>query len=252
MFYAQSLLRFYWSAREESLEVCADRIDVMLKEFAKIDPRLKNFDPFAEHEKKSSAKSAVTASTRKRLPRNQRFLQALLDNRSRSDFTGELLPGSGSGIYLIGTDPEFPAQISIRCGLNSPYISNIVVVYLPVTQDTGTCVVPRDSLLELSTTIIRLWNPDRGAFLYSTIQDSLPDSFESYDVGPITYLSNGIELEPKLPESVKTVILDQGRLFYIDRDPLLPKDPAHRRMVIGLHKRFRPPPPPKPRRSRKP
>jgi hypothetical protein len=233
MFHSQCALRFTWASRGESLDLCAQKIDAMLKEFRKIDQRLTGFSVFESGQPKGikiEPEQTTLALSKKALI----FYQSLLSNRSRTETTGELMSDPGSGVRLFNSNSDFQSSISIRCGVTTPQLGNVVTVYIPTTE-SGLSILTRSQLFETSKTIVRTWNPERGVLIYDSLHSLLSFEQGHVDIGPVNYMLREGYRNPSLPEGCQMTEFEDGYFVYIDLDPFLPHDKSHIKKTKELH-----------------
>lgn len=146
----------YWSARQESIEGCADRLYRMFSELSSCDQTVATWYELARSRKQALARQVAFG--------NRDYLLDLLNRgRHRRDSDRTVIEELGFGIGLWnGGDEEKAANISVHCGSYCEQVGNSVVLDLP--EDLGDLGRP-ERMAAVLASVVRAWEPDSGGVM---------------------------------------------------------------------------------------
>jgi hypothetical protein len=203
----------YWGPRAESMEECADRLELFMRALADIDPALATwFEP---------ARSRKMALESKIEPRSEQLWDLLLEGRYFGDEREALMPQLGFRTDLWnGQDSEI--GLSVHCGSwSSNGRSNNALIDLPRPGDPGADKLYRPQVaLALVRTIVTAWSPSDVTWVGRNLREAQDFQVPELVVGWATYLSaERVARSGKMPDDVQVEACGDGLIITIGDDP---------------------------------
>jgi hypothetical protein len=213
---ATAYIGAYWGPREQDLDECADRLELVLADLSRLDGL------FAEWYLKG--KSRADASQR-RVSHDRSDLLALLNaGRQRKDFGGEVMPSLGYHAAMWNRK-DASVSLSVACGAQSPVTPNSFIIRLSheavdALSDSSQVVV------EAMKSVINAWDPDWATLVSHELSDQ-QDGLEQAGLlaGWITYVKDAHQYEG-LPPAARLERWDPGDAIVLAQ-PFQPIEPDH-------------------------
>jgi hypothetical protein len=203
----------YWGPRAESVEECADKLEIFMVSLAEIDPILATwFEPGR------SRKSALASKVE---PAPEQLRDLLLDGRYRNDATNSVIPELGFNVALWNGQDSI-AGLSIDCGgWSASGAPNSVVINFPQADDPLAEVVYQPiKAATLVRAVIEVWSPSEAWWVSHELREAQGAEVGEVVVGWATYLSvERIARAGRLPADVETEAVGDGLIITIGDDP---------------------------------
>jgi hypothetical protein len=173
----------YWSARRESLQECARRVTAVLRALSGCNPSSARW--FRKGMDRAGALQHEVAIN------EQSIATILLEGRVRGDYSGEVFEDGGFSLDLWnGASQGREMAISIRCGAYSPWLTNRVVLDLPLDRKESADIMNFLALRRILVVLVRCFKPDWGAVTHADLRDGiLRTPTGEPTAGWLTYLS---------------------------------------------------------------
>jgi hypothetical protein len=222
----------YWSARKEPVQVCAERLAKTLVDLEKIGGVFSSWSDVKHRAKFFKIESDAASLT-----------QLLSSSPNKTDFPPRKAIEELGFRISLRTDGKAWEHLLFRahCGGFAKEVPNSCIIDLPKIGPHSYETSEAALKVKLLRTLIRNWNPDRGAIcsrrFYRSLEAEEPRAFFG-DLGWITYIPHR---RGEIPEEVKRKFYVEeipsfGNLIYLTNEP--PQDetgPSYLKMAIELY-----------------
>ena len=141
----------YWGPRRETLDACAERADAFMEGLRSLDPALATWYKLGR-----SRRDAL----RHQVLIEHDVLRKLLESgRNRRDFDRTVIEELGYSMFLWnGQEPSI--GLHIGCGVSSPYVTNVVVIDLPRSDEDLGKLASAETARNLMRLLVQCWDPE--------------------------------------------------------------------------------------------
>ena len=212
----------YWGPRKESLEDCAARLEVFLRNLARIDSLLAHW-----YDTGWSRKDALQRRINLEAPALRELLLAGKSSSGRRKQVNEAM-GFLKCLWN-GRDGKDGAGLDLACGSHSRRLGNFCTLDFSEEGPAARRLLRAPVVTEVLKCMIHAWEPEEGVVGMHAYHDLRPDSLtRSPRIGWVTYLPRTLGPMPPLSPPAITIPVDQqGALVIATDERFTTSNPAH-------------------------
>lgn len=208
----------YWGVRDETLEVCADRLTACLGGLARLDRR---FGAWYETGRTKTERLRAVDVT------GAGLTARLLRGRNRRDDSGEVIAQLGSTISIWNGERDSPIGLSVRCGNQNPRLTNSLTFDVPPAGSGASAEESLNAVMAMVEVVVQTVDPDWAVVTSSQLRRTIvPKNQHSPVAGLVTYVRNLPQIKTP-PGATRSPLGESGSVVVVDPQHLGP-DLLHR------------------------
>lgn len=215
------LLGAYWSARNETLEQCTERLGRLLHDLAEVDESLATW-----YQRGRSRKDAL-AQELSFCERTQ-IIAILEKGRNRRDIGNEVIEDLGFriGLWNGAIDQDLSSSLGVHCGAYGPHVGNSVTLSLPAAI---VCRLGAEKIEYLLSLTCEIWQPEWAGVMSKQAMQARNFSGRRPFVDWMVYVPRTIHVVP--PFATVMPVQGLGSIVTVQPEPPWGVDPEELRRI---------------------
>ncbi|MFP2931314.1 Imm52 family immunity protein [Pyxidicoccus sp. 3LG] len=211
----------YWGVRREPAHSCAERAQTFFQSLRVRDP---SFEQWYRAGRKLKGAPGIPIDMRSLQELTIRFQKGQI----HTDLNRRPMEELGFGLS-VWTERAGRTRISMRCGVYSPFGSNVCLMNLPDQGEIAERLLTLPMMTQLLLDMVEAWDPDSGLVDTSDHMMLNPDETSVHArVGWVTYVSKSRGTIPPLPAPVRIdPVGDKGMLITLTPERFTASNPEH-------------------------